>query len=75
MTPLRISAFGSAARPAQRDRRTVLGVKGALRRGTNRRALDPSAPFCRPSLHDGRLDATRFLRLNKTRTDGSRQTS
>jgi hypothetical protein len=28
----------------------VLGVKGPLRRGKLRRALDSSAPFCRPKL-------------------------
>ena len=53
MTPLRallpgIQASGSrcAARHLVGDRRTVLGVKGALRRRIHRGALDSSAPFC-----------------------------
>jgi len=49
--------------------RTVLGGKGSLRRGTNRRALASSAPFCIRVVHDGRLrresKTTRFLRLAK----------
>jgi hypothetical protein len=49
--------------------RTVLGGKGSLRRGTNRRALASSAPFCIRLFHDGRLrresKTTRFLRLAK----------
>jgi hypothetical protein len=63
----------SASRYAVRHRvlvsRTVLGGKGSLRRGTNRRALAPSAPFCILIRHDGRLrresKTTPFLRLNK----------
>jgi hypothetical protein len=35
--------------------RTVLGCKGSLRRGTNRRALAPCAPFRITIHHDGRL--------------------
>ena len=58
-----------AVRRQVRCSRTVLGVKGSLRRGTNRRALAPCAPFCILILHDGRLrresKTTRFLRLAK----------
>jgi hypothetical protein len=86
MTPLwtllpgiQASGSGCTARRRSSRSRTVLGVKGALRRGQPRRALDPSAPFCEANTRDGRLrrepDATRLLRLNKTRTVGSRQTS
>ena len=68
-----------AARRRMGDSRTVLGVKGPLRRGTQRRALDSSAPFCTLRDRDGRLrrepEATQILRLTETRTDGSRQTS
>ena len=53
MTPLwallpGIQAPGSrcAARRQVANSRTVLGVKGSLRRGQLRRALDSSAPFC-----------------------------
>jgi hypothetical protein len=49
--------------------RTVLGVKGSLRRGTLRRAPDPSAPFRLSMIRDGRLrresDVVQFLRLTK----------
>ncbi len=49
--------------------RTVLGSKGSLRRGTNRRALASCAPFRIPINHDGRLrresKTTQFLRLAK----------
>ena len=49
--------------------RTVLGGKGSRRRGTNRRALAPCAPFCILIHHDGRLrresKTTPFLRLAK----------
>ena len=46
--PPGISVFDSrcAVRLPVRRSRTVLGVKGSLRRGTNRRALASSAPFC-----------------------------
>ena len=58
-----------AVRRQVRCSRTVLGVKGSLRRGTTRRALASSAPFRIPILHDGRLrresKTTRFLRLAK----------
>jgi len=68
-----------AARHRLGDSRTVLGVKGSLRRGPRRRALDSSAPFCNVRTRDGRLrrepEATQVLRLTETRTDGSRQTS
>ena len=76
-----IQASGSryAARLSRPDSRTVLGVKGSLRRGRQRRSLDSSAPFCGARARDGRLhrepEANQFLRLTKTRTDGSRQTS
>jgi hypothetical protein len=39
----------------QHHSRTVLGSKGLLRPGTNRRALASSAPFCIRVVHDGRL--------------------
>jgi hypothetical protein len=55
-----------AARPRDRDSRTVLGVKGVLRRGPLRRALDSCAPFCSAWARDGRLrrepEAGHFLR-------------
>ena len=58
-----------AVRRQVRCSRTVLGVKGSLRRGTLRRALDPSAPFCLSMVRDGRLrresKTTQFLRLAK----------
>jgi hypothetical protein len=58
-----------AVRRQVRCSRTVLGVKGSLRRGTLRRALDPSAPFRMTMIRDGRLrresDVVQFLRLNK----------
>ena len=86
MTPLwallpGIQASGSAyaARPWMANGRTVLAVKGTLRRGQHRRALDSCAPFCTVRDRDGRLrrepEATQFLGLTETRTDGSRQTS
>jgi hypothetical protein len=62
MTPLwallpGIQASGPrcAARLWPAGSRTVLGIKGPLRRGTQRRALDSSAPFCTVRDHDGRL--------------------
>jgi hypothetical protein len=58
-----------AVRHETRSSRTVLGVKGSLRRGINRRAPDSSAPFRTRIVHDGRLrrepDAEQFLRLIK----------
>jgi hypothetical protein len=69
--PPGISVFDSrcAVRLRAPISRTVLGVKGSLRRGTNRRALAPCAPFCILILHDGRLrresKTTQFLRLAK----------
>jgi len=69
--PSGIVVFDSrcAVRPPLPRSRTVLGVKGSLRRGTTRRALASSAPFRIPILHDGRLrresKTTRFLRLTK----------
>jgi hypothetical protein len=86
MTPLwallpgiQASGSGCAARPWTANSRTVLGVKGLLRRGLHRRALDSCAPFCRAGICDGRLrrepEAVQVLRLTETRTDGSRQTS
>jgi transposase len=45
----------SAARQTMANSRTVLGVKGPLRRGPLRRALDSCAPFCRVRTRDGRL--------------------
>lgn len=58
-----------AVRLGIRSSRTVLGIKGSLRRGINRRAPDPSAPFRTGIVHDGRLrresKTTQFLRLAK----------
>ena len=58
-----------AVRRQVRCSRTVLGVKGSLRRGKPRRALDPSAPFRLSMIRDGRLrresDVVQFLRLTK----------
>ena len=70
-SPPGIQASGSrcAVRRGLGSRRTVLGGKGSLRRGTHRRALASSAPFCRMIIRDGRLrrepDAVQFLRLAK----------
>jgi len=86
MTPLwallpgiQVSGSRCTARHRDAHSRTVLGVKGPLRRGPHRRALDPCAPFCRTRMCDGRLrrepETDQVLRLTKTRTDGSRQTS
>jgi hypothetical protein len=86
MTPLwallpgiQVSGSRCAARHRVANGRTVLGVKGSLRRGKLRRALDSSAPFCRTRICDGRLrrepETTQTLCLTETRTDGSRQTS
>ena len=44
-----------AARREMPSRRTVLGVKGSLRRAKDRRALDRCGPFRRESHCDGRL--------------------
>jgi len=69
--PPGISVFDSrcAVRLPVPRSRTVLGSKGSLRRGTNRRALASSAPFCIRVVHDGRLrresKTTQFLRLAK----------
>jgi len=69
--PPGIQASGSrcAVRRWLRGSRTVLGGKGSLRRGKNRRALAACAPFRKIMLRDGRLrrepDAKQFLRLAK----------
>jgi hypothetical protein len=69
--PPGIQASGSrcAVRRRMRNRRTGLGGKGSLRRGTPRRALASSAPFCLRIIRDGRLrrepHAVPFLRLAK----------
>ena len=64
----------SGSRCAVRHRicssRTVLGVKGSLRRGTNRRAPDSSAPFRTRVLFTtdgsaGNQMQAQFLRLTK----------
>jgi len=64
---IQASGSGCAVRHRVRNSRTVLGGKGSLRRGTNRRALASCAPFCTRSNHDGRLrrepDAKQLLRL------------
>lgn len=70
-SPPGIQASGSrcAVRRQAPSSRTVLGGKGSLRRGTHRRALASSAPFCRVIIRDGRLrrepDRVQFLRLAK----------
>ena len=69
--PPGIQASGShyAVRRRAGSRRTVLGGKGSLRRGTPRRALASCVPFCTGTIRDGRLrrepDAVQFLRLAK----------
>jgi hypothetical protein len=69
--PPGIQASGSrcAVRRETVASRTVLGGKGSLRRGKNRRALASCAPFRRGIFRDGRLrrepDAVEFLRLKK----------
>jgi hypothetical protein len=79
MTPLwtllpgiQVSGSRYAARHRDADSRTVLGVKGALRRGLLRRALDSCAPFCRGRIRDGRLrrepETAKIFRLTETRT-------
>jgi hypothetical protein len=66
---IQASASHCAVRHRARSRRTVLGGKGSLCRGQNRRALASSAPFCTRMIRDGRLrrepDAVQFLRLAK----------
>jgi hypothetical protein len=70
-SPPGIQASGSrcAVRRRVGSHRPVLGGKGSLRRGTNRRALASCAPFCRTIIRDGRLrrepDAVQFLCLKK----------
>ena len=72
--PPGIQASGShcAVRRLVGSRRTVLGGKGSLRRGTNRRALAACAPFCSRIIRDGRLRREpmqcSFFVLRKTRT-------
>ena len=65
----RVSSSRCAVRVPVPSSRTVLGVKGSLCRGTNRRALDASAPFRPGIVHDGRLrrepETKPFLRLAK----------
>jgi hypothetical protein len=69
--PPGIQASGSRCTVRRRagGSRTVLGDKGPLRRGTNRRALASCAPFRIRIIRDGRLrrepDAVQFLRLAK----------
>ena len=66
---IQASGSRSAARHCVLDSRTMLGGKGSLRRGRQRRALASCAPFCRATIRDGRLrrepDAEQFLRLTK----------
>ena len=52
------------------DARTVLAVKGSLRRAKNRRALDYSAPFSRDVDCDGRLRREHFTSLHQPKTKG-----
>jgi len=69
--PPGIQASGSSCAVRRRlgGSRTVLGGKGPLRRGTNRRALASCAPFRIRIIRDGRLrrepDAVQFLCLAK----------
>ena len=49
------------------DARTVLAVKGSLRRATLRRALDRSAPFRPVGYRDGRLRREHEAPVRKTR--------
>ena len=67
--PPGIQASGSRSAASALNSRTVLGGKGPLRRGRQRRALASCAPFCRATIRDGRLrrepDAQQFLRLAK----------
>jgi hypothetical protein len=69
--PPGIQASGSrcAVRRRVGSSRTVLGGKGSLRSGTNRRALASCAPFCMGIIRDKRLrrepDAVQFLCLNR----------
>ena len=66
---IQVSGSRYAVRHRAGGRRTVLGGKGSLRRGTPRRALAFCAPFCRRIIRDGRLrrepDTEQFLRLTK----------
>ena len=51
--------------------RTVLAVKGSLRRAKRRRALDGSAPFRRDGYRDGRLRREHFTAASKKEQAGS----
>jgi hypothetical protein len=66
---IQVSGSRCAVRRRVPSRGTVLGVKGSLRRGIDRRAPDSSAPFRISTIHDGRLrrepDTEQFLRLNE----------
>jgi hypothetical protein len=66
---IQVSGSRCAARPPAGSRTTVLGGKGPLRRGKNRRALASCAPLCPRIIRDGRLrrepDTKQFLRLRK----------
>ena len=66
---IQASGSGYAARRGMANRRTVLGVKGGLRRGIDCCALDSCAPFCSARARDGRLrrepEAAQILRLCK----------
>jgi len=66
---IQVSGSRCAVRRRACRSRTVLGGKGSLRRGTHRRALASSAPFCLRTIRDGRLrrepDTVQFLRLAK----------
>ena len=66
---IQASDSGSAARHSGKGSGTVLGGKGSLRRGNQRRALAPCAPFRQVSICDRRLyrepDVQLFLRLAK----------
>ncbi len=66
---IQTSGSGCAVRRRAGGPTTVLGGKGPLRRGTQRRALASCAPLCPRIIRDGRLrrepDAAQFLRLTK----------
>ena len=66
---IQVSGSRCAVRRRAGGRTTVLGGKGPLRRGKQRRALAPCAPSCLRIIRDGRLrrepDTEQFLRLTK----------
>jgi hypothetical protein len=61
-----------AARHRRADSRTVLGVKGPLRRGPQRRALDSSAPFCNERPRRAAPPGTRSESVSWSHSDQNR---